>query len=80
MAKRRGGRKHQDTYKYQFKVGQKIVHRGITIEPDRREVEHQQKWPDGHLTKIGRKTTRKAALEWERDGGKAERSRRKARG
>jgi hypothetical protein len=34
MAKRR------DTYKYQFKVGSKIVHGGITDDLEHREQEH----------------------------------------
>ena len=60
----------RDTYKYHFKVGNKIVHRGITNDLDRREEEHEQKWPDGHITQVGRRTTHDAALEWEREGGK----------
>ena len=60
----------RDTYKYQIKVGNRIVHRGITNDLDRRESEHQQKWPDSHISQVGRITTRDAALSWERDGGK----------
>ena len=44
----------RDTYKYQFKVGNKIFHGGITNDLDRREQEHQQKWPTGHITQVGR--------------------------
>ena len=61
----------RETYKYHLKIGNKIAHRGITNDLDRRETEHQQTWPDGHITQIGRRTTRDAALEWERKGGKA---------
>ena len=39
----------RDTYKYQFKVGNKIVHGGITDDLERREGEHQQKWSKGHI-------------------------------
>lgn len=60
----------RDTYKYQFKVGQKIVHRGITNDLERRQQEHQQKWPQGHLTQVGRRTTEEAARTWEDQGGK----------
>ncbi len=60
---------NRDTYKYHLKIGNKIVHRGITDDLDRREEEHQQKWPSGHIKQVGRRTTRDAALEWERDGG-----------
>jgi predicted GIY-YIG superfamily endonuclease len=68
MAKRR------DTYKYHFKVGKKIVYRGVTNDLERREVEHRQRWPTGKIRRIGIKTTRSKALEWERDGGKSTRS------
>lgn len=61
----------RNTYKYQFKIANTIVHRGITNDLPRREQEHQEKWPDGHITQIGRQTTRKAALKWEQDGGKS---------
>ena len=49
--------KRGETYKYHFKVGNKIVHSGITYDLERREQEHQQKWPKGHITQVGRKTT-----------------------
>ncbi len=55
----------RDTYKYDFKIGNKIAHSGITDDLDRREVEHQQKWPKGHIVQVGRKTTEEAASEWE---------------
>jgi predicted GIY-YIG superfamily endonuclease len=62
--------KERDTYKYQFKEGNKVVHRGITNDLDRREGEHKSERPEGHIKQVGRKTTREAALRWERDGGK----------
>lgn len=61
--------KPRDTYKYQFKLGRKIVHGGITNDLERREQEHQQKWPAGHITQVGRRTTLDAAKEWERKKG-----------
>ena len=61
--------KQRDTYKYQFKVGNKIVHGGITNDLERREAEHQAKWPRGHITQVGRKTTEEAARKWEDDKG-----------
>ena len=61
---------NRDTYKYHFKIGNRIVHRGITNDLDRREEEHEQDWPNGHLKQVGRQTTRDAALKWERDGGR----------
>ena len=60
----------RDTYKYQFKVGNKVLHRGITSDLERRENEHQQDFGKGHITQVGRRTTRDAALQWEREGGK----------
>ena len=60
----------RDTYKYHLKRGQQIVHRGITNDLDRREQEHKVKYPGTKIIQVGRKTTRDAALEWERNGGK----------
>lgn len=60
----------RDTYKYQFKIGGRIVHRGITSDLGRREQEHQHKWPGGHITPVGRRTTEEAARKWEDEGGK----------
>lgn len=57
------------TYKYHFKLGNKIVHTGITDNIYRREYEHQQKrgWKKGHIFQVGVRTTREAALKWERE-------------
>lgn len=62
--------KRRTTYKYHMKEGNKIVHRGITDDLERREEEHQQKWPNAHIKQIGRKTTEEAARKWEQEGGK----------
>lgn len=59
----------RDTDKYLFVNGRRIVHGGITNDLDRREREHRQKWPNGHIVKVGRKTNRRAALAWERENG-----------
>ncbi len=61
--------KTRDTYKYYFKKGNRIVHGGITDDLERREQEHKQKWPKGHIVQVGRKTTEDAAREWENDKG-----------
>ena len=61
----------RDTYKYDFKAGNKILHSGITNDLDRREGELEKKWPSGHIVQIGRATTRDAALEWEKRKHKA---------
>lgn len=59
----------RDTYKYLFKKGNKILHGGITNDLERREKEHKQKWPNGHISQVGRKTTEDAARRWEKDKG-----------
>jgi len=61
--------KHRDTYKYLFKIGNRIVHGGITDDLERREVKHQQKWPKGHIVQVSHRTTEEAARKWERDKG-----------
>lgn len=56
-------------YRYYFKLGNKIVHTGITSDIDRREVEHQREpgWEKGHIFQVGTRTTRAAALAWEQE-------------
>jgi len=56
-------------YKYHYKIGNKIVHGGITKDLERREQEHQQRWPNGHIKQVGRKTTEDAARNWEEEKG-----------
>lgn len=60
----------RDTDKYHFVKDRRVVHRGITKDLERREEEHQQSFGGGHIKKIGRRTTEKAAREWEEKGGK----------
>ena len=57
----------RDTNKYHFKVGNFIVHTGITEDVARRESEHQTMFPDGHLKIVGRRVSRESALAWERE-------------
>jgi predicted GIY-YIG superfamily endonuclease len=61
--------KPRNHYKYQYKIGNKIVHGGITKDLERREQEHKQKWPNGHIKQVGRKTTEEAARDWEEEKG-----------
>ena len=61
--------KTRDTYKYYFKKGNRIVHGGITDDLERREQEHKQSWPNGHIFQVGRRTTEDAAREWEKKKG-----------
>ena len=60
---------NRDTYKYYFKKGNKILHGGITNDLERREEEHKQKWPTGHIFQVGRKTSEEAARNWEKENG-----------
>ena len=56
----------RDTYKYHYKKGNKILHTGITNDLERREQEHRQDLdPKGHISKVGRATTRDGAKAWE---------------
>ncbi len=57
--------KKRDTYTYDFKVGNKIVHSGITKDLERREAEHQTRWPKGRIVKVGTAKTEEAARAWE---------------
>ena len=61
--------KPRDTFKYQFKVGNKVMHGGITNDLERREAEHQQDWSKGHIKQVGRKTSEEAARKWETEKG-----------
>lgn len=60
-------KKDRDTYKYHFKIGNRIVHGGITNDLERREEEHKQTWPNGHISQVGRLTTEDAARQWEKE-------------
>ena len=69
--------KKRDTYKYDFKVKNKIVHSGITNDLERREQEHQARWSNGRIVQVGRKTTEDAARDWEETKQKTVTPRRK---
>tara|TARA_B110000967_G_C18422372_1_gene334492 strand:+ start:158 stop:403 length:246 start_codon:yes stop_codon:yes gene_type:complete len=72
--------KKKDTFKYHFKVGNKIVHGGITTRTlQERASEHRNSgkttanngkrynWSIGHIVQVGNKTDRDSALKWERE-------------
>ena len=61
--------KPRSIYKYHFKVGNKIVHRGITSNLEQRERGHKIVRSSGHIKQVGRRTTREAARRWEKGGG-----------
>lgn len=55
---------------YHFKLGNRIVHTGITNDLMRREAEHQQQpgWGKGHIKQVGHyPITPAEALAWERE-------------
>jgi len=54
----------RNTYKYDFKIGNKIADSGITKDLERCEAEHQVKWPKGHIVQVGNRTTEETAREW----------------
>lgn len=71
----------RNTFKYYFKVGNVIVHGGITNDLARREREHRNSgkytlhnggrlyWSTGHIFKVGIAVTRSSSLSWERENG-----------
>lgn len=60
----------KDTYKYQLKIGHKVVLRDITYDLMRREAEHQERFPGSRIVQVGRRTTREAAFKWLHRGAK----------
>ena len=62
----------RNTFRYVLKQGPRIVYRGITNDPPRREGEHRG---DGKtfskLVVVGPAVTRPAAEKWESAGGKS---------
>ena len=57
-------------YKYQFRIGNKIVHGGITIDLSRREAEHKANYGQaGKISQVGRRTNEDAARAWEKKKG-----------
>ena len=58
----------RDTNKYEVRDGRYKIKAGITDDLARREAELKNELGDQiKVTKVGNKTTRDAALEWERD-------------
>ena len=65
----------RDTYKYRF-IGPdgKNKHSGITKDLERREPELRRQYGPGRIEKVGNRTTRKGAREWEKGKPTAGRS------
>ena len=64
-----GNRDARDTYKYHLRDGNKVIYRGVTNDLKRREKEHQKTSPGSYIVQVGRRTTRAAALKWEKAAG-----------
>lgn len=60
----------KDTYKYQLKIGRKVILRDFTTDLMQAEQTHKLNYPNAHILKIERKTTRKAAWLWVNRGGR----------
>jgi len=58
------GQVKRTTYKYIFKVGNRIKHVGSTSDLSRREKELLSERNTGHIKQVGRRTTRVAARRW----------------
>lgn len=58
---------NRDTYKYWLKVGNKVVHIGITKNLEHRELQHRRDWPGSKIYVLGHRTTEEAARKWERE-------------
>ena len=52
-------------YCYEYSVGLYVKHRGITTDPQRRQTEHQQRWPGGRLRVVWGPVTEVQARAWE---------------
>ena len=63
--------KPRNFYRYDYKIGNRIRHSGITKDPDRREAEHHIRWPGGHLVVVGPAVTEDSARKWEETKQKA---------
>lgn len=52
-------------YGYHYYAGGVKKHSGITTDPQRRQAEHQQRWPGGRLQLVIGPTTEAVARAWE---------------
>ena len=59
--------KPRNWYTYDFKVGHKVKHGGITQNLEQREKQLQQKWPGGHIKQVGGPKTEEGARNWEKE-------------
>lgn len=52
-------------YGYHYYTGVQKRHSGITTDPQRRQTEHQQRWPGGQLQVVTGPMTEAQARAWE---------------
>jgi hypothetical protein len=59
-------REPRDSYKYWLVDArdERAIMPGITIDLDRREAEHQRRWPGSRVRQVGLPVTRRSALKW----------------
>ena len=57
--------------KYDFVKDGRIKHSGVTVDPERREAEHQRKYGGVNLRQVGHRVTEESAREWEKGKRKA---------
>jgi len=61
--------KPRNWYTYKFIEDGKVKHGGRTRNLAEREKKHQEKWPRGHIKKMGRAKTKDGAIRWEKKQG-----------
>ena len=54
----------RNTYRYQLKVGDRVVYFGFTTDLQRREQEHRGRWPNATIEPVGEPTSHREAWEW----------------
>ena len=57
----------RNTFKCNFRANGKIVHSGITTDLARRKTEHQIRWPEGCIEKVGTANTHRKAWYWAKE-------------
>ena len=53
------------TYCYEFIANGRVVVYGFTTDLARREKEHQRRWPEGQIKKVGGPMSHEEAWDWE---------------
>lgn len=60
-------------YTYHFIVNGRVVHSGITSDPNRQQLDDQARWSQGHIQIVGGPMSEKAAMDWQRNTEQAAR-------